>query len=309
MSPQCPTGSAHWRECHSRLCPSGTGGFLLAEVTPLCCHRAVPPEPEGPCVHGSPKGHPKGHGVISPPALPCYSAVPGQAVALSQPCCARQGDSTGQVPAQPAPHSLHPPAMGGWLQNPRARHPAVPGHPPRDTHHGTPITGHALCQPAAHASAPVGSHSLCAGIQARPRFPGHGHTALGMATCPQGCTKHDPGRGRGSRALPSPGTPGTSPLPRRGPCLGPSPVPTPRPACARGALLSVMLRVRVLGLPPHCWDSGPSPKATTGRGEGSGSPESAQWGQKQGWGRGRCSSRPPAQLGLSRLLSPSAANP
>lgn len=183
----------------------------------------------------------------------------------------------------------------------------------QDTHHGTPITGHpsrdTLCQPAAHASAPVGSHSLCAGIQARPRFPGHGHTALGTATCPQGCTKHDPGRGRGSRALPSPGTPGTSPLPRRGPCLGPSPVPTPRPACARGALLSVMLRVRVLGLPRHCWDSGPSPKATTGRGEGSGSPESAQWGQKQGWGRGRCSSRPPAQLGLSRLLSPSAANP
>lgn len=48
--------------------------------------------------------------------------------------------------------------------------------------------------------------------------------------------------------------------------------------CARGAVPSLMPRVRVLELPPHSWDCGPSPMATTGRWEGSGPPRSAGTG-------------------------------
>lgn len=132
----------------------------------------------------------------------------------------------------------------------------------------------------------MGSHGLCAGIQAWPRIPGHDHTSLGTATCPWGCNKHDPGHGRGSGPLLSPGTPGMSPP--EGSLLGLQPshriragmVPGGlcRRGCAGGAVPSLTPRVGVLGLPPHSWDCGPSPMATTGRWEGSGPPSSVGTG-------------------------------
>lgn len=89
-------GTACWGEHHSRLCPPSLApeGFLPPGATRHCCECAVPPRLEGPGLHSSSKGHQKGCSIIPPPALPCYSAVTGHAVAPSQLRCTAPDEET-----------------------------------------------------------------------------------------------------------------------------------------------------------------------------------------------------------------------
>lgn len=208
-------------------------------MTPLCCHCAGPPQPGGPCVRSGSQGHQKGRGVISPPALPCYSAVPGHTVALSQPCCARQETLLDSCQAslhptactpQPAPHCDGGMAAGTSVC---ARHPALPGHPSRDTHHGTPTvpassprlcpSGTSQCDPTASVQASRHGHASLGMITrpwARPRVPGAAtNTTLAMEEGLDPCSALAP------QACP----------PQRGLCLGSSPVTASGPAWCRGS--------------------------------------------------------------------------
>lgn len=240
---------------------------MLAEVTPLCCHCAGPPQPGGPCMQSGSQGHQKGH-LASGPALLLSSSRTHSGPEPALLC--QTGDCAGQLPGQPAPHSLHPTTCtplrwGEGCRDPclcqascSARTP-VTGHPSRDTRCASQ-------QPTALPQwhVPVGSHSLCAGIQAWPRIPGHDHTSLGMATCSWGCNKHDPGHGTGSGPLLSPGIPGMSPP--EGSLLGLQPSHRIRAGMVPGGL---------------CWGGCAEPD-TEGQGAGAPSPQLGLWSQPHG---------------------------
>lgn len=321
LSPQAAPGSAQRGEGRGRLCPSiaGTGGdFCPIGVIPRWCDRTLPPRPEGP---GSAEGHQRGCSIISPLALPRYSAVTGHAVAPSQPRCAVPDEEPRGTAAS---DNLRSTAAAGSPPPPRASRSA-----------GTPIMGHPSRQlvtgvlptalPWRHI--PLRAMGLSAGIQARPCIPGHGHTSLGMATRPWGCNKHSSGHGGGYESIApaqapksqaGTGTPATSPP---GGLRASSPARPPHPG-HRGDGGAMPERDAagsgVPGLLPHRRDRHPTsaltpaPQQPRAGGRGSGPPSLTGDGSRAGEGGLWCSPGPPAQppgagLGVPRPLSRSAS--
>lgn len=315
LSPQAAPGSAQRGEGRGRLCPSiaGTGGdFCPIGVIPHWCDRTLPPQPEGP---GSSEGHQRGCGIISPLALPRYSAVTGHAVAPSQPRCAVPDE---ELRGTAASDNLRSTAAAGSPPPPRASRSA-----------GTPIMGHPSCQ-LVTGVLPTALPRWHIPLRARGSLCRHPGTATHPWARPR-----IPGAATNTALATEEGTRASPRLRPRNPRQGPAPRPPPRPGgsvpvlqpghriratvVTEGPCRSVMRRgqgcqgsfpTAVTVIPPR---RSRQPRSSHGQaGGGLDPPASPGTGAGLGEGGQWCSPGPPARppgagLGLPQPLSRSAS--